>query len=443
MSALAVVQAQRGGSASGSDRAFDAGERTEIRAVLEAAGVVVTPQDGSGVRGADALVVSTAVEETIPDVQAARTAGLPILHRSELLARFAATGRSIAVTGTSGKSSVTAMIFTILRHAGAGPSLITGGPLVALQEAGLPGNAHAEPGGDLLVFEADESDGSLVNYAAWCGVVLNLQRDHKEPQEVAGLFRVFRDRLRGPLVRGDAQNLAFLDPSVRCGESEEADLRPEALELRPDGSAFLVDGVPFSLPVPGRHEVWNALAAAAACREAGVDLADSAAALRGFRGVARRFQVLGEAAGVSVVDDFAHNPEKLRAALATARLRAGSRGGRVLAAFQPHGYGPTRFLRDDLIAAFGEALGPDDVLWLPEIYYAGGTVVRDVSSRDIVDAVAAAGRDARFLADRAALPVRLAAEARPGDLAIILGARDPSLTDLGRAVLKELAKCGS
>jgi UDP-N-acetylmuramate--alanine ligase len=437
MSALAEVHARRGGYASGSDRAFDAGERASIRAALAAAGVVIRPQDGSGARGVDAVVVSTAVEDAIPDVREARAAGLPVLHRSELLARFAARGRSIAVTGTSGKSTVTAMVFTILRHAGLRPSLITGGPLVALQEEGLLGNAHAETGGDLLVFEADESDGSLVNYAAWCGVVLNLQRDHKEPAEVAEMFRVFRGRLRGPLVRGDDPALAFLDPAVRCGEGETADLRPEDLALRPDGSAFLLDGVPFSLPVPGRHDVWNALAAVAACREAGVDDATAADALRGFRGVARRFQVLGEAGGVTVIDDFAHNPAKLRAALATARLRA--RSGRVLAVFQPHGYGPTRFLRDDLITAFAAALGPRDVLWLPEIFYAGGTVVRDVSSRDIIDAVAAAGRDARFVADRAELPALVAAEARAGDLAIIMGARDPSLTELGRALLAELS----
>ncbi|MBK9304132.1 MAG: hypothetical protein IPM94_09640 [bacterium] len=179
----------------------------------------------------------------------------------------------------------------------------------------------------------------------------------------------------------------------------------------------------------------NALAATAAAAAAGASLPLIAESLRDFRGVARRFRTLGAARGVTVVDDFAHNPEKLRAALATGRLR----GGRILAVFQPHGFGPTRFLRDDLVAAFAGALAPGDVLWLPEIFFAGGTVTRDISSRDIVREVRAAGRDARFAEDRADLPRLIAAEARAGDLVLVMGARDPSLTDLARDVLAAVA----
>ena len=213
MSALAQYHAWRGGYAAGSDRAFDAGERGEIRAALEAAGVEIAPQDGVGVAGSDALVVSTAVEETVPDVRAARAAGVPILHRSELLARFVARERTIAVTGTSGKSTVTAMIFAILRAAGLRPGVITGGPLVELRDVGRLGNAWAEPDGGPLVIEADESDGSLVRYHPRCGVILNLQRDHKEPAEVAEMFRVFREQIDGPLVGGEDANLDFSRPT--------------------------------------------------------------------------------------------------------------------------------------------------------------------------------------------------------------------------------------
>lgn len=436
MSALAFYHAACGGRVSGSDRSFDCGSNAELRAALAAAGVAILPQDGTGAAsGCDEVVVSTAVEQDNPDIRVARGRGVPLLHRSELLARFVKARRTIAVTGTSGKSTVAAMTFAALRGAGLRPSVITGGALVELEERGVPGNAWADPRGELLVVEADESDGSLVRYEPWCGVVLNLQRDHKETAEVAAMFRTFRDRVSGPLICGEDANLDELRPDARFGFGAGAEFRAEEVELRPDGSRFRVGGTEFALPTPGRHDVLNALAATAAAAAAGASLPQIAAALRDFRGVARRFRTVGTAHGVTVVDDFAHNPDKLRAALAAGRLR----GGRILAVFQPHGFGPTRFLRDDLVAAFAGALAPPDVLWLPEIFFAGGTVTRDVSSRDIVRGVLAAGRDARFAQDRADLPRLIAAEARAGDLVLVMGARDPSLTDLARDVLAAVA----
>jgi UDP-N-acetylmuramate--alanine ligase len=163
-----------------------------------------------------------------------------------------------------------------------------------------------------------------------------------------------------------------------------------------------------------------------------------AAPLAAFGGIARRFQSLGAAGGVEVIDDFAHNPDKIAAALATAHGRLAP-GGRVLAVFQPHGFGPTRFLRDALIAAFSEHLAPSDVLWLPEIFFAGGTVTRDISSADLVAGIVHAGRDARFETERSRLAPLIAAEARPGDVVLVMGARDPSLTDFGRECLAALA----
>src|SRR5262249_4695801 len=160
-----------------------------------------------------------------------------------------------------------------------------------------------------------------------------------------------------------------------------------------------------TLPLPGRHNVENALAALAACGAAGAQLSSMVAPLAAFRGVGRRFQGVGTANGVEVVDDFAHNPAKIAAAVATARARVAARGtGRVLAVYQPHGYGPTRFLRDDLVAAFAAALGPADHAWWLEVFYAGGTTTKDFSSADIVRDLAAAGLGARaaFAESRAA-----------------------------------------
>jgi UDP-N-acetylmuramate--alanine ligase len=439
MSALAQFQTMTGGSASGSDRAFDRGERGELRAQLERLGIGIMPQDGSGVAaGLSALVVSTAVEEQVPDFAAARAKSIPIVHRSELLAHFVATHRTVAVSGTSGKSTVTAMIFEILAGADRDPSVITGGDLRLLQAQGLPGNAFAG-GSDILVVEADESDGSLVRYAPAIGVILNLQRDHKEMAEVAEMFAVLRARSREALVVGEDENLdALAGGALRFGFGPRADIRGHDLELHSSGSRFQVEQVRFSLPVPGKHNVANALAAIAACRALDVKLADMVAPLASFQGVGRRFQTIGAARGVTVVDDFAHNADKISAALATAKFNA----PRVLAIYQPHGFGPTRFLRKDFVDTFSSELRPEDRLWMLEIFYAGGTATRDFSAADIVDEVAARGAKAEFAPSRAWLVARIGEEAKPGDVVLVMGARDPSLSDFARQIVAELGRSG-
>ena len=443
MSALAQFQAMLGGTASGSDRAFDKGERADERAELMKLGIAIHPQDGSGL-GFDcaALVVSTAVEETVPDVAAARYLGVPIVHRSELLAHYVHSMRTIAVTGTSGKSTVVAMIFEILRGAGRNPSVITGGELASLRQDGLWGNAWYG-GADLLVVEADESDGSVVRYRPAVGVVLNLHKDHKEMELVAAMFDAFRRQTRDTLVLGEAENLRALKPAgagdgpehtLVFGFGPSADLRATGVALETGSSRFEVEDLPFTLPVPGYHNVENALAAIAACRAVGVPIAETVGPLARFEGVARRFQILGQARGVEVVDDFAHNPAKLAAAIATAQRRA----RRVLAVYQPHGFAPTRFLRADFVETFSTALRPDDRLWLLEIYYAGGTAKRDFSAADIAAEIAARGTRAEFAPSRERLIERVAAEARPGDLVLVMGARDPSLTRLARDALRAI-----
>ena len=436
MSALAQFQLMTGGKASGSDRAFDRGERAALRGQLERLGCQVFAQDGSGL-GPDcaALVVSTAVENQVPDVVAARALDIPVIHRSEVLAHFVAAHRSIAVTGTSGKSTVTAMIFAILTGTGRDPSVIAGGDLPELSARDLPGNAWAGQS-DLLVVEADESDGSLVRYAPALGVILNLQRDHKEMTVVAAMFATLRARVREALVVGDAENLdPFAGGAVRFGLGPRADIRGQDVELGPDSSRFRVRDTQFELSVPGAHNVTNALAAIAACHVLGVVLDHMVAPLANFAGIGRRFQSVGKVQGVEVIDDFAHNGEKITAAIRTAKLRA----KRVLAIYQPHGYGPTRFLRRDLVAAFSRELGPDDLFFMLEVLYVGGTATRDFSSADIVAEIAALGTSAEFAPSREWRVNRVAQEARSGDLVLVMGARDPSLSELARAMLASLS----
>ncbi len=439
MSALAQFVAMKGGRASGSDRSFDRGQRPEARAQLEALGVAIYPQDGSGLEGdCAALVVSTAVEEDVPDVAAARRLGVPVLHRSELLAYLVARYRTVAVTGTSGKSTTVAMVFEILRGAGRDPSVITGGELVALQREGRWGNAWAGAS-DLLVIEADESDGSVVRYHAAVGVLLNLQRDHKEMDAVAEMFRSFRAQVREATVVGEASNLReFAEGATTFGFGAGADLREEDLRLGPEGSSFTVRGVPFRLPVPGRHNVENALAAIAACEALGVSPAAMADSLAAFQGVARRFQVQGTRSGITVVDDFGHNPAKVAASIRAAHLRVEAAGGRVLAVFQPHGFGPLKFLRADFVETFAEELSARDRLWFLDVFYAGGTAAKDISSFEVVADIAARGVAAEHAPSRDWLLARLVAEAKDGDLILVMGARDPSLTELAKAILEGL-----
>lgn len=434
MSALAQLRALAGDSVGGSDRLADKDGLGDLGRRLESAGIKLFRQDGGGVDAAlDRVIASTAIEDDNADLARARALGRPIVHRADELAALAASRRAVAVAGTSGKSTVTAMIFHALEACGRGPSLAAGAYLPSLRRKGLLGNAWSGAS-DLLVLEADESDGTLTRYAPSLGVLLNVSKDHKEPAELLELFRIFRRNSERLVVNADAPGLAEFEPGGLTFGFEAGTLRGRSLELAPDAVSFAVDGVRFKLPAPGRHNAENALAAAAACLELGVPLAETAAALESYETIGRRFEVVGRARGVEVVDDYAHNPEKLRAVFAAARLRS----KRVLAVFQLHGFGPARFMKAELLGAFRDVLGPEDALWLPDIYYAGGTTAKDISARDYADALAASGLRARHVPSRPAIVEEIAREARPGDLVLVLGARDATLSDLAASILKAL-----
>ncbi|MBI4056842.1 MAG: UDP-N-acetylmuramate--alanine ligase [Elusimicrobia bacterium] len=436
MSALAQFHVMGGGWATGSDRTFDQGGAEKLREKLEKLDIKIFPQDGSGVsRDHDYGVLSTAIEQENPDLDRAKELGVQIKHRSEQLEEHVLNHRTIAVAGTSGKSTVVAMIFEILQAARLSPSVITGAGLLSLEKKGYWGNAFRGKS-DLLVIEADESDGTLTQYRPWLGVLLNISKDHKEVQEIKELFRAFHRNARSFVVQAGTSDLKeFEKGSVTFGFSS-GKIQAENLELLPDRSRFSISKIPFSLPLPGKHNVENLLAAVAACSMAGVDLAPCAKALASYQGVARRFQKIGTAQGVDVVDDYAHNPAKLEAALATAQLKA----KRVHAIFQLHGYAPSRFLKEDIVRAFSSFLRPQDVLWMPEIYYAGGTVTKNISARDFAEALKAGGRQAHFFAQRSQLIPALIQTVQPGDLILVMGARDPSLSDFAQEILSTLKK---
>ena len=424
MSAVAQFLAFSGGKVSGSDRYFDQGRNLEVKTSLEKLGITISPQDGSGITEDTAeVVVSTAIEDTNPEMARAKELSLPVIHRSELLARFVAEHTTIVVAGTSGKSTVTAMVYEVLDAAGLSPSVITGGNLIKLEEQGHIGNAFKGTG-RLLVIEGDESDGSLTRYRAQTGLLLNMDKDHKELSELKGIFAAFIKNTGQVIINNHRPELTALCPE--CPGFNHA----QDIKLQPDGSEFHVDGTAFSLPVPGQYNVENALAAIAACREHGVELPVIAEALKNYKGVARRFQKVGRKNGIMVIDDFAHNPAKIAASLTTAFLQ----GGRVLAVFQPHGFGSTRFLKNYLIAMFSQNLRKNDILYMPDIFYAGGTADKSISSKDIIDGVTAGGKKAVYCGNREGLLPVLKKESRSGDVILVMGARDPGLPGFCRAV---------
>ncbi len=432
MSALAQYLRFEGISVSGSDRLLDSEDTASIRRSLDGLGCVIADQDGTGVTDeTDALCLSTAIEETNSDIAAARARGIPVIHRSDLLAAIITSKKTIAVAGTSGKSTVTAMIFEFLSACGKSPSLISGAPLLRLEAEGLIGNAFCG-GSDLLVVEADESDGTLVKYSPEIAVILNISKDHKSIDEITGLFDTLLSRSSWTALNSDDPILARLPATVGFGRNSRASWRPDREELLPASVILVRKGIEYHLPLPGDHNLENLRAALCVCEHLGCDGPALAGAVRHFGGVARRFAITATERAIHVVDDFAHNPAKISAAITAAR----GLSERIIAVYQPHGFGPTRFLKDEYIATFRTLFRPGDSLYLLPIYYAGGTAQKDISSQDIIDGLGPVPFTASAATGREELLATLKADARPGDCVIVMGARDPSLPSLVKKIVE-------
>ncbi len=437
MNPLAQLMRAWGHAVQGSDRSFDQGANSELAGRLRAQGIELLPQDGSAIRaGIDRFIYSAAVEEDTPEMRAARALGLERLPRPVLLAEVVdRASPGVAVAGTSGKSTVTGMISWILRRAGIEATILGGAALAG--EGGAGGFGAGAQGGPLIA-EACESDGTLVGYHPTIGVVHNITRDHAEVGELHRQFDAFARQCRTVLANAGCPEalkaVAGHPRVVRYGLGAQAELPLEVLGVGP-GRARGVLGLPdgellIDLPQPGAHNLENAAAAAACARELGVPSALIASALRCFPGVSRRFEVIGTTeSGIRVIDDYAHNGGKIRAAVQAAQ--AGCE--RLIAVFQPHGFAPARFLRPELRALLPTLLRPADRFCFSEIFYSGGTVAKDISSRDLAADLPAA-MACGCAADHQELLAWIAAEAMPGDTVLLMGARDPALPRLARAI---------
>jgi UDP-N-acetylmuramate--alanine ligase len=432
MSAIAQYCTWDGLAVTGSDRLLGSPDVKDLQEKLSSAGCVLFPQDGSGLEaGAGGLVVSTAIEETNPDIAAARKLGLPVFHRSDVLAAIVATKKTIAVAGTSGKSTVAAMIWEFLSGCVKNPSLITGAGLVRLEEQGLVGNAY-KGSSDILVIEADESDGTCVKYRPYLTVFLNVSKDHKPVEETIELFKTLAAQSTIVVANADDRRLDVLQPTRTFGAAGA--YAPDSVQSVTPKVSLIRENITYSMPFPGQHNLSNLLAALSVCDILGCSDAGLVKAAAGFKGVKRRFAVTTLPCGIRVIDDYAHNPEKIRAAILTAH----DFGARVLAVFQPHGYGPTRFLKDDLASMFAETLTTDDMLFLLPIYYAGGTAQKDVSSDQIALLVNDLGKTARAPHTREELVFLLKQTAASNDAILVMGARDPSLSGLVENIISML-----
>ncbi len=447
---LALILKGAGAEVAGSDRSRDQGRTPEKFTWLESLGFTLFPQDGSGIMSAQqTLVASAAVEDTVPEMVRARALGCPRMSRAELLAAlFNAAPTGIAIGGTSGKSTVTGMIGWILDAAGMDPTIMNGAVMKNYARPDAPFASARVGKGDVFVSEVDESDGSIALYRPRVAVLLNVSLDHKSMEELRGLFGDFlRTTSIGVINLDDAEAAAlapeytpWLGYAIRNPLAEIGVVEGSVSEEPFAISATVIDRRDASthalrLGVPGLHNLSNALAAITAAVAAGVPTGDAVAALASYAGLARRFDVIGtSAAGVTVIDDFGHNPEKCAATLATLKAQP----GRVIAFFQPHGYGPLRQMGAELAEVFAQALGPEDLTVLCDPVYFGGTVDRSEGSERIAGLIEAAGGRAEYIPAREDCATRIATLARPGDRVVIMGARDDTLTLFARDLLARL-----
>jgi len=427
MSGIAEIMLRLGYAVQGSD--LKGGANTERLAALGAR--IFIGHDGAHVEGASAVVFSTAIKPGNPELVAARALGLPLVRRAEMLAELMRMQFSIAIGGVHGKTTTTSMVAAILDAAGLDPTVVNGGIINAY-------GANAKIGeGDWIVVEADESDGTFLTLRSTAAVVTNIDPEHLDHY---GDFEAMKAAFQGFI-----ENVPFFgfsvvcadDPNVReiaarvvnrrlvtYGFQEGAQLRAVNLVLDPEGAQFDVQIgaseaiIGLVMPIVGRHNVLNAVAALAVARELGVSEDAIRRGLAGFAGVRRRFTTIGEAAGVRIIDDYGHHPVEIASVLAAARAVT---GGRVIAVVQPHRYTRLRDLFDGFCNCFGDA----DVVVVADVYPAGEAPIEGIDRDRLVEGLDGRGcKRVLALADPADLPGIILNESRPGDLVVFLGAGD-------------------
>lgn len=387
MSALAQVFA-KDNIISGSDRNFDMGIDLSLLNQLENLGIKITKQDGSGVdESIDFAIYSSSIENQIPDLAAAKDLKLNLLHRSELLAILCNNNKGIAIGGTSGKTTSCGILSYVFYHCGNELRSINGGKIINLVDKGLIGNAYWGDS-DTVIFEADESDGSIVRYQPSISVLNNIDLDHKPLDELYPLFQTFVGNTKDILIyNNDCPHIKKIEKdfkikrSIRYGFDVSSDYRLEKYELSEKGSVFFVNGKKYEQSILGLHNILNSIPSIIIAEQYGFQYENVYEALKNFKGIKRRMEKVKSLGSIDIYDDYAHNPAKIEAAIQSLK----SNGKNIIAIYQPHGFAPTRLMKDELINTFEKNLEKNDILLLPEIFYVGGTVEKSISSKEIID----------------------------------------------------------
>ena len=448
MSSLAAFAINQGHKVSGSDRSNDAGQFPEKFQTLQNMGINLYPQDGSGInQTVDYFVTSTAVEPHIPDVKAALDNNIKILKRAEYLAELINTNIGITIAGTSGKSTVTAMAGHIFSKCNKEPNVLNGAVLLNDYGSAQLGLGNTLVGkSDLFIAEACESDGTIVTYKPHIELLHNVTLDHKDLDELKEIFDTYLSNAKQQILLNldDEECLEYVKKYTNAKtysiENTNADIYASNILMTNDGLQFTVhqpDGslTSVNMPLYGEHNVSNALAAISCAVTMGISLQDAAIALKDFAGIKSRMEFKGKTtSGVTVIDDYAHNPDKLAATINTVNQMS----GRNIFFYQPHGFGPTKMLKDGYIDVFSSLIKEDDILILSEIFYAGGTADKSISSKDLVDEIIKKHSKTYFANDKSKAEELIAKNQNEADRILIMGARDDSLRDFAERLTKTL-----
>jgi UDP-N-acetylmuramate--alanine ligase len=433
VSAIAAFMADCGHIVLGSDRSFDRNPDNPVCRTLKNKGISVVRQDGLGIDNSfDLAVFSTAVEGDHPEVLKAKKSGVPMKTRPQYLCEIVSEFRTVAVAGTSGKSTTAGMLAFVMDKLGLGPNFIGGGRVKQFKTSVDLGNSRVGRS-DLLVVEACESDGSIVHYYPAYSIIINLSLDHNTVEETAEMFKTLgRNTKEMVIVNGDDKNLdlCHFEKPVKFSIDTDSKYHAKAVDYQPFGTTFQLHGVNFKLSLPGEYNLYNALSCITLLSEMRIPLEDISKALPEFSGLDRRFDIHLNSGNYLVIDDYAHNPHKI-ASLMTAMKKIRES---VCYIFQPHGFGPTRMMKREYIETFIKNLRGKDHLILLPIYYAGGTSVKDVSSEDLCGEIRRGGKSAEVLPERALLFSRL----KEWNDYVVFGARDESLAEFAEEIALRL-----
>ncbi len=439
ISPLEQIMIKKGYEVYGSDQSFDIGLNLDRKKALESVGLKICPQDGSCVApDTECLYISSIINENNPDVKAARTYNIPVKKRSDLLQEiFSQYEQNIAVGGTAGKTTTTAMIGYILDVLGKKPCMINGGMLCNFSDRpGLPNYIYNE--NDICVIEADESDGSIQKYHPYIGIVNNISHDHTSMEKLMEYFSNFASHVRHTLIVNadcpQASTLTSPNGILRFSTlNPNADLYAYDIKAVQQGVEYKLDGRTFTLDIIGRFNVSNALAAIAACTVLGVDKYEAAKVLESFRGIKVRLEKIGSSKDITFYADFAHNPSKIAASAAAIKEHS----GRLIMMYQPHTPFSVRNTGDEVAMELAKVISPEDIVLMQEIYEI--TPQDTVSSRDIINKLKSDGHDnSYFMPGKKETRKFILENARPGDCVVIMGAHDNSLPAFCEEIMKAI-----